>query len=526
MTDSGGIQEETTVLGVPCLTLRENTERPITVTHGTNRLVGTDARAHRPALDEVLAAAMPRLSPPPLWDGMAADAHRGDPRTCVRHRRPSASVARGPTVRILFLTHYFPPEVNAPATRTHEHCREWVAAGHDVHVITCIPSHPRGQAVHGLPAPLVSARDDRRHPHPPCLDLSRRQPRRAVRRTMNYLSFASHGAWSGLAPGTLRRGRRHVAAVLLCGRGLAGRRAPGYAVGVRAARSVAGVDCRPWAPFRRRSLPMRLLERLELRLYRDAAAVACLTRGFMRNRSQRAASTRPSCTSCRTASSRNSGSSGDRDERSPRVWAWRLMTCSLSYVGTIGMAHGLRTVLDAAASLRRACAGGAAADCGRRGGTGCVCARSPRRAASTNVRFTGLVPRARIPSLLAASDIMLVTLRPSDVFKTVLPSKMFEAMAAAQADRARRRGRSARHAARGSAPGSRFRPATPAALADAVCRLARDPALRAAMGESGRRSSSASSAGASGPHATSRCSKTSPRTRPGLSSRARRPISR
>src|SRR5262245_60431458 len=47
-------------------------------------------------------------------------------------------------VRILFFTHYFPPEVNAPANRTHEHCREWVKAGHEVHVITCIPSHPFG----------------------------------------------------------------------------------------------------------------------------------------------------------------------------------------------------------------------------------------------------------------------------------------------------------------------------------------------------------------------------------------------
>ncbi|MEZ4292497.1 MAG: hypothetical protein R3E53_18925 [Myxococcota bacterium] len=48
-------------------------------------------------------------------------------------------------MKILFLTHYFPPEVNAPANRTHEHCRRWVADGHDVTVITGVPNHPRGR---------------------------------------------------------------------------------------------------------------------------------------------------------------------------------------------------------------------------------------------------------------------------------------------------------------------------------------------------------------------------------------------
>jgi UDP-N-acetylglucosamine 2-epimerase (non-hydrolysing) len=70
LTDSGGVQEETTALGVPCLTLRENTERPITITHGTNRLVGTDP-------DRIVGAARLALSAPPaprrpaLWDGCA-----------------------------------------------------------------------------------------------------------------------------------------------------------------------------------------------------------------------------------------------------------------------------------------------------------------------------------------------------------------------------------------------------------------------------------------------------------------------
>jgi len=72
LTDSGGVQEETTALGIPCLTLRENTERPITVTHGTNRIVGNSpAVIEREALD-ALRARVEWGGPPDLWDGKAA----------------------------------------------------------------------------------------------------------------------------------------------------------------------------------------------------------------------------------------------------------------------------------------------------------------------------------------------------------------------------------------------------------------------------------------------------------------------
>jgi UDP-N-acetylglucosamine 2-epimerase (non-hydrolysing) len=72
-TDSGGIQEETTALGVPCLTLRENTERPITVESGTNTLVGRDRDAILLATDEILAGGGRRGRVPELWDGRAAE---------------------------------------------------------------------------------------------------------------------------------------------------------------------------------------------------------------------------------------------------------------------------------------------------------------------------------------------------------------------------------------------------------------------------------------------------------------------
>lgn len=73
LTDSGGVQEETTVLGVPRLTLRDNTERPITVSEGTNTVVGTDPERVLAAIDDVLATGGKRGRIPDLWDGSAGE---------------------------------------------------------------------------------------------------------------------------------------------------------------------------------------------------------------------------------------------------------------------------------------------------------------------------------------------------------------------------------------------------------------------------------------------------------------------
>jgi len=69
ITDSGGITEETTVLGIPCVTLRDTTERPETVTIGTNELIGTDPSGLKPTLDRLFAGQWKKGAIPPLWDG-------------------------------------------------------------------------------------------------------------------------------------------------------------------------------------------------------------------------------------------------------------------------------------------------------------------------------------------------------------------------------------------------------------------------------------------------------------------------
>ena len=73
LTDSGGLQEETTALGIPCLTIRENTERPITITQGTNELVGTSENKIFDAFEKIMADNWRTGQKPDLWDGRAAE---------------------------------------------------------------------------------------------------------------------------------------------------------------------------------------------------------------------------------------------------------------------------------------------------------------------------------------------------------------------------------------------------------------------------------------------------------------------
>ena len=73
ITDSGGITEETTVLNVPCITLRDNTERPETITIGSNELIGTNPKTIKPALDKLFSGNWKKSGIPELWDGKAAE---------------------------------------------------------------------------------------------------------------------------------------------------------------------------------------------------------------------------------------------------------------------------------------------------------------------------------------------------------------------------------------------------------------------------------------------------------------------
>jgi glycosyltransferase involved in cell wall biosynthesis len=382
-------------------------------------------------------------------------------------------------VRILFLSHYFPPEVNAPATRTSEHCREWVQAGHDVHVITCIPSHPAGKPFAGYRTRWYQYETvDGIHVHRVWTFLAAN--RGVLRRTMNYLSFVPTAflrAW--------RLGRFDVVVGT----------SPQFFCALAAA-AAARVRGTPWifelrdlwpesiaaVGALRRSLALRIMERLELRLYRDAAAVACVSRAFIRNLASRGIDS-GKLSYLPNGILPEFWRSGGR-QQARRDLGLTDDEVLVSYVGTVGLAHGLGSVLEAATDLRRRAPRIRFLIAGAGAQLDAVQAMAAERGLD-NVRFTGLVGRERVPSLLAASDVMLVTLTAAEVFKTVLPSKMFEAMAAGRAVVLAVDGE-ARELLERAGGGLACTPGDASALADAIVRLADASTLRASMGAAGR----------------------------------------
>jgi glycosyltransferase involved in cell wall biosynthesis len=383
-------------------------------------------------------------------------------------------------MRILFLTHYFPPEVNAPANRTYEHCREWVAAGHEVHVITCIPSHPLGKPFAGYRRQWYLREEvDGINVHRVGTYFA--PNRGVVRRTLNYLSLiptALFRAWRlgrfDVVIGTSPQFFCAVAAWLY-----ARSRRASWVFELRDLwpDSIAAVGAI------RKSAALRAMQALELRLYRDASAIVCVTRAFMKILGDRGVD-RGKLHFVPNGIVPAFWHSGDRAARREALGIDDADVL-VSYVGTIGMAHGLRMVLDAASRLResapevRLLIVGDGAELNE-------LRMSAAQRGLTNVRFTGLVPRSSIPSILAASDIALVTLKPSDVFKTVLPSKMFEAMAARRPIVLAVDGE-ARETLERAGAGLAVTPGDPDDLASAVVRLVRDPALRTRMGDAGGR---------------------------------------
>ncbi len=325
-------------------------------------------------------------------------------------------------MRILFISHYFPPEVNAPASRTHEHCRRWVADGHDVTVITGVPNHPAGELFPGF---------ENRWLQEESVDGIRvirtwmlLTPNAGfLRRILNYVLF---GVTAILAARRVRRPDVVIATSPQFFCGLAGaviarlKRRP-FVLEVRDLwpKSIVELDQLHEGPV------LRVLEWLERWMYRSAEAIVVNTKAFIEHISA-------------LGIERDrieliyNGIDADRFQPRPADEALRaeqdlVGRRSVAYIGTLGLAHGLGTVIEAAERLREHedvvfLLIGAGAESGR-------LEAEIRERGLDNVRLLGLQPRESMPAWIATIDVLLVCLRDLPVFETVIPSKIFEFLA-------------------------------------------------------------------------------------------------
>jgi glycosyltransferase involved in cell wall biosynthesis len=325
-------------------------------------------------------------------------------------------------VRILFVSHYFPPEVNAPANRTHEHACRWVADGHEVTVITGVPNHPTGTLFPGYRNRLLQEETiDGIRVIRTWMYLTANNG--FLRRTLNHVFFAVAAIFS-----SFRADRPDVVVAT----------SPQFFCGIAGA-VIAGLKRRPFVlevrdlwpesivqlgQLRVRTL-IRLIEAIETHLYRSAAGIVVNTQAFVEHIAARGVSRERISVVYNGIDLRMfHPRSPDADLLQAHSLEGRFIA---AYIGTLGLAHGLMTVVEAAEKLRE-----------RKDivflllGEGADRARLEveiSRRNLANVRLLGLRPRSEIPAWIASVDLTLVLLRDLPVFETVIPSKIFEFLA-------------------------------------------------------------------------------------------------
>lgn len=392
-------------------------------------------------------------------------------------------------MNILYVTQYYPPESCAPAARVDEFTREWAREGHHVTVLTGFPNHPEGVLHQAYREGWRGGFSrEERHGVKVCRTWLYPAPNRGLwKRAANYCSFALSASLTGpwVASGD-------SVVIATSPQILAG--AAGYAI-ARLRRLPFVFEVRDLWP---QSLEAVGQASAQSPLYRGVGRLAdflyshadrIVVDGEWKRRILEAAGV----PSERIALVRNGPADGFCHEPgSPAARAARERVRTnlglgsrfvVLYAGTLGMAHRLETVLEAALQLRKQLGMlflmiGEGAERER-------LAELSRRMSLTNVQFLGRQPREAIPDYLAAADACLVPLRRSDVFRTAIPCKMFEAMAAAKPVVLGVEGEASDILTRGRA-GIVVPPEDSSALAAALLRLQSDPVLCRRLGESGR----------------------------------------
>ena len=390
-------------------------------------------------------------------------------------------IALQPPLRVLILTHHFPPEVSAGASRFHELARAWVEAGHQVTVVTCAPNHPAGVLFPGYRNRLWQQETMDR------IKVVRLWTYLAPNRgyVRRVLAYASYPVATTIAAPFLAKADVLISTTPHFFCGLSGypasrlRQLP-WVLDIRDLwpESIVAVGAM------KAGLWLRFLRAVERFGYRHAAHIVSASPAFLPHFAE--CGIEPDKISVVTNGVnldlfRGADACGaGRDEFRQRHGLTGKFVAA--YVGTHGLAHQLETILEAADRLRgrEDIAFVLAGDGAERERLVAQC----RAMALTNMLMLPLMPRAAIPGLWAASDLGVVTLRPTPLFELVIPSKMFEAMAMRKPVVLGVRGE-AQRIVEGADCGLTFPPGDADALAAAVAKLADDPALSRRLGENG-----------------------------------------
>ncbi len=323
-------------------------------------------------------------------------------------------------MKILFLTDNFPPEVNAPATRTYEHCVEWVKAGVDVTVLTCVPNFPQGKIYPGYRNKRIQ-REVMGGIKVIRVWTYMAENKGFVKRTLDYMSFMVSSIFAGFSVHTdliIATSPQFFTAV------------SGYLLSIFKRKpwimevrdlwpdSILGVKVvkKPWMIF-----PLFRLEKL---LYRSADLIVPVTETFKKEICKKGIGEE------KIHVVKNGSNLDLFSARPPKQALKDKLRLNgrfvVSYIGTHGMAHSLEFIVMCAQSLDQNNISFLFIGDGAKKQE---IVRLVKQWDVKNVILLDPIPKEKIPDYLSISDIALIPLRKAEIFKSVIPSKIFESAA-------------------------------------------------------------------------------------------------